>query len=71
MEVFTYHTYPDYVCSGGRLARSDWEGLGLARSICATVHYHPDCIILGVRDGNTWLKGFAPGGINCIGGSNV
>lgn len=62
--VYTYHTYPDLITSGGRLARTDWEGVTVSNAVASTIKHDPSGIILGVRANNVWLTGHAPGGIN-------
>jgi hypothetical protein len=60
MSVTTYHTYPDLLIDGGRLAATEWGGNPThAEAIAATLRLDPEAIILRVGQ----LRGMAPGGI--------
>lgn len=69
--VFTYHTYPDLIHTSYRLARTDWEIQDSRHGVTATIKLDPQAIVLDVRSGSSWIKGFAPGGINIIGDNHV
>lgn len=60
MSITTYHTYPELVYDGGRLAATEWEGNPTAaEAVEATLHLDPDAVVLRVCQ----LRGLAPGGI--------
>jgi hypothetical protein len=57
----TYHTYPDLLITGGRLAITEWPDCSEAEAVAATLRYDSEAVIL--QCGET--RGLAPGGINC------
>jgi hypothetical protein len=60
MSITTYHTYPDLLIDGGRLAATEWGGNPTpAEAVAATLRLDPEAIILRVGQ----LRGLAPGGI--------
>jgi hypothetical protein len=60
MSITTWHTYPDLVHRGGRLAATEWDGNPTAaQAVEATLRLDQDAIVLRVCQ----LRGLAPGGI--------
>ena len=60
MSITTYHTYPELIYCGGRLAATEWDGNPTAaEAVAATLRHDPEAVILRVAQ----LKGLAPGGI--------
>jgi hypothetical protein len=60
----TFHTYPDLVHTGGRLACTEWDhAVTAAELIAATLRRDPKSIILRVAAVDGYLKGLAPGGL--------
>ena len=59
MSITTYHTYPDLLIDGGRLAATEWACSDPAEAVAATLARDPEAIILRVGQ----LRGMAPGGI--------
>ena len=64
MSITTYHTYPELVYDGGRLAATEWSHYNHwnptpAEAVAATIEHDPDAIVLRVCQ----LRGLAPGGI--------
>lgn len=57
--MFTYHTYPDLVHRGGRLAATEWPGASLAEAVKATLGLDHEAIILRANG----VVGLAPGGL--------
>ena len=55
----TFHTYPDLLYVGGRLAATAWLGASAEQAVVSTLRYDPDAIILRVEE----AVGYAPGGI--------
>jgi hypothetical protein len=68
MPATTYHTYPDLLTSGDRLAATDWGShpagcASLGEAVSATLHLDPDAIILRAVRGSEAVRGLAPGGL--------
>jgi hypothetical protein len=61
MSITTYHTYPDLVYCGGRLAATEYSPWNLtpADAVALTIDYEPEAIVLRVCQ----IRGLAPGGI--------
>ena len=68
MITTTFHTYPELVTSGDRLAATDWGNVRtgattMAEAVAATLSRDDESIILRVVRGDETLRGYAPGGI--------
>jgi hypothetical protein len=64
MILTTYHTYPDLLLSGGRLAATEWGvGASLADGVAATLRLDAEAIILRAVRGAETVRGLAPGGL--------
>ena len=68
MILTTYHTYPDLLLSGGRLAATDWGShpagcASLADGVAATLRLDAEAIILRAVRGSETVRGLAPGGL--------
>jgi hypothetical protein len=65
MAAATYHTYPDLLLDGGRLACTEWSPrLSVAEAVAATIRHDPERIVLraiAVKGGH--VRGLAPGGL--------
>ena len=60
----TFHTYPDLVHTGGRLACTEWGHAATAtEAIAATLRRDPESIILRVAAVDGYFRGLAPGGL--------
>ena len=60
----TFHTYPDLVHTGGRLACTEWgHAAAAAELIAATLRRDPESIILRVVAVDGYFRGLAPGGL--------
>ena len=60
----TFHTYPDLVHTGGRLACTEWGHAATAsEAIAATLRRDPESIILRVVAVDGYFRGLAPGGL--------
>ena len=56
----TYHTYPNLMTSGGRLAATDWgKYTSPAEAVAATLRVEPEAIVLRIDN----IRGLAPGGL--------
>lgn len=67
MPTTTYHTYPELVHDGGRLAATEWAHYNYwnpteVEAVAATINHDPDAIVLRVNK----IRGFAPGGIGIV-----
>ena len=68
MTVSTFHTYPDLVVDGGRLAATDWTeprcGVSTAaEGVAAILQLDAEAVVLRVVAGSLSLRGLAPGGL--------
>ena len=63
MTTTTFHTYPDLLTDGGRLAATEWGAGTLAEAVAATHRLDPDTIILRACRGTDTALGHAPGGM--------
>ena len=64
MTTTTYHTYPDLLLDGGRLAATVWEGGAThAEAVAATLRLDAEAIVLRTVRGTEALVGLAPGGL--------
>ena len=68
MIATTYHTYPDLLLSGGRLAATDWGShpagcASLAEAVAATLRLDAEAVVLRAVRGTTVARGLAPGGL--------
>lgn len=59
----TFHTYPDLITEGGRLAATDWGRSPLTEAVAATLAHCRDAVILLAIDGNDRIRAHAPGGM--------
>lgn len=59
LDMNTFHTYPDLVHRGGRLAATEWPGATPAEAVAATLRVDPEAIILRANG----VVGLAPGGL--------
>jgi hypothetical protein len=59
----TFHTYPDLLISGGRLAATVWPTPDPAAAVAATLARDPDGVILRATCGAATLRALAPGGM--------
>lgn len=59
----TFHSYPDLLIDGGRLAATDWPGATLAAAVAATLRIDPDVVILAAVAHGQTVRGLAPGGL--------
>jgi hypothetical protein len=60
----TFHTYPDLVHTGGRLACTEWgHAATAAEAIAATLCRDSESIILRVVAVDGYFRGLAPGGL--------
>jgi hypothetical protein len=60
----TWHTYPDLLNKGGRLAESTWKGATAEQAVRATIKCDPEVIILRVcGPSGERVIGLAPGGL--------
>ena len=62
--VTTYHTYPELIHDGGRLAATEWASYASwnpspAEAVAATIEHDRDAIVLRVGS----IRGLAPGGL--------
>ena len=58
-DMTTFHTYPDLLTDGGRLAATEWPGATISEAVAATLRVDPEAIVL--RAGQA--IGLAPGGL--------
>jgi hypothetical protein len=64
MTSTTFHTYPDLIIDGGRLAATEWRRATAAEAVAATLRLDPEAIILRTLSSNgETVRGYAPGGI--------
>jgi hypothetical protein len=62
--IRTFHTYPDLLIDGGRLAATDWAGAEtIAEAIAATIRQDPAAVILSAIGGGQRIAALAPGGM--------
>jgi len=66
----TYHTYPDLLLDGGRLAATEWGAhpagcATLAEGVAATLRLDPEAVVLRAVRGAEAVRGLAPGGLGC------
>jgi hypothetical protein len=60
----TFHTYPELIHTGGRLACTEWGHAATATEvIAATLRLDPESIILRVVAFDGCFRGLAPGGL--------
>lgn len=59
LTMVTYHTYPELLINGGRLAATEWPGASLAEAVKATLSLDHEAIILRAGE----AVGLAPGGL--------
>lgn len=61
----TFHTYPDLIFDGGRLAETIWASGNASAAVAATLRQDSDSIVLFVRVGANGpsIQGLAPGGL--------
>ena len=64
----TYHTYPDLLTDGGRLAATEWGAhpagcATLAEAVAATLRLDAEAIVLRVVRGTETVRGLAPAGL--------
>ena len=68
MTTTTFHTYPDLLLDGGRLAATEWGShpagcATLAEAVAATLRLDDEAIVLRAVRGTEALVGLAPGGL--------
>ena len=68
MTTTTFHTYPDLLLDGGRLAATEWGShpagcATLAEAVAATLRLDDEAIVLRAVCGTTTVRGLAPGGL--------
>ena len=64
MTSSTFHTYPDLLHSGDRLARTDWlSSLSVSEVVAATLRIDSTAVILRAVAYDGSLRGLAPGGL--------
>jgi hypothetical protein len=68
MKATTYHTYPDLLFTGGRLAATEWSDhpagcASLAEAVGATLRLDAEAVILRAVRGAETARGHAPGGL--------
>lgn len=63
MKTTTFHTYPDLLGDGGRLAATCWGGSCMAAAVAWRLYREEDAIVLQVSNGADRLVGLAPGGL--------
>jgi hypothetical protein len=62
--ITTYHTYPDLLLDGGRLAATDYgDHVTSSQAIDYITGNDADVIILRILQGQTMHRGLMPGGI--------
>lgn len=59
----TFHTYPELLHDGGRLAQSSWAGWSAGVAVAATLEITPDAVILRAENTAETFRGLAPGGL--------
>ena len=60
----TFHTYPDLVHTGGRLACTEWaQDLTTSQAVAATLRYESQAVILRAVTLEGYSRGLAPGGL--------
>lgn len=57
--MVTFHTYPELLIDGGRLAATEWPGASVSEAVAATLRLDSEAIVL--RAGQA--VGLAPGGL--------
>jgi hypothetical protein len=62
----TYHTYPDLITDGGRLAATAWPKASISDAIGATLANDCQAVILTVVASGEITRGYAPGGMATI-----
>ena len=60
----TYHTYPELITNGGRLAATEWASYSTwnptpQEAVSALIEHDRDAVVLRVGS----IRGFAPGGL--------
>ena len=68
MKATTYHTYPDLLFTGGRLAATEWGDhpaacSSLAQAVAATLSLDAEAVVLEAVCGAVRARGHAPGGL--------
>lgn len=65
MATATFHTYPDLLLDGGRLACTEWPvRCSVSEAVTATIRLDPECIVLRAGHVNgEQVRGLAPGGL--------
>ena len=68
MTTTTFHTYPDLLLDGGRLAATEWGShpagcATLAEAVAATLRLDDEAIVLRAVRGTEVQRGLAPGGL--------
>jgi hypothetical protein len=62
--ITTYHTYPDLLLDGGRLATTDYGNhVTVSQAIDYITGNGADVIVLRILQGQTMHRGLMPGGI--------
>jgi hypothetical protein len=66
----TFHTYPDLLLDGGRLAATEWGAhpagcATLGEGVAATLRLDPEAVVLRAVRGAEDVRGLAPGGLGC------
>ena len=62
--ITTYHTYPDLLLDGGRLAATDYgDHVTVAQAVDYITANDADVVVLRILQGQTMHRGFMPGGI--------
>ena len=64
MAASTYHTYPDLLYIGGRLACTEWSPrCNTAEVVAATLRLDSEAVILRANTASGHYRGLAPGGL--------